>query len=122
MSYTINWHNNDIIVSYDGIVKFKDLYEVIDMLHLDPRFEKTTFQLNDFLKVEKFAINDLEAQVLGTIDNFSSKWTKKIKLAIVASNPKFLETVKFYKEKMKGSNWNIKVFKDYHKAYEWCIN
>ena len=120
MSHELSWTGNEVIISFAGVVDFHEITEVDDLIYGDPRFEKQIYQIWDFRRVDSFKISPVEARVIGGIDKDSSVWNNDIKLAAVSEDQHIIDMTMEYKEEMKDTNWQIRMFDTFEDAYDWC--
>lgn len=121
MSYELSWTGNEVIISFRGDVDFHEITEVDDIIYGDPRFEKQKYQIWDFRRVDSFIISTVEARVIGGIDRDTSMWNDNIKLAAVSQDHHIVEMTMEYKEEMKDTKWQIRMFDTFDDAYAWCV-
>ena len=120
MSHELSWTGNEVIISFSGDVDFYEITEVDDVIYGDPRFEKQIYQIWDFRRVDSFKISTVEAKVIGGIDRDTSMWNDNIKLAAVSQDQHIIDMTMDYKEVMKDTNWQIRMFDTFDDAYSWC--
>lgn len=122
MSHELSWTGNEVIISFGGDVDFHEITEVDDVIYGDPRFEKQKFQIWDFRRVDSFKISTVEARVIGGIDRDTSMWNDNIKLAAVSQDQHIIDMTMDYKDEMKDTNWQIRIFDTFDDAYAWCVD
>lgn len=120
MSHELSWTGNEVIISFSGDVDFHEITEVDDVIYGDPRFEKQIYQIWDFRRVDSFKISTVEAKIIGGIDRDTSMWNDNIKLAAVSQDQHIIDMTMDYKEVMKDTNWQIRMFDTFDDAYSWC--
>ncbi len=122
MSFKIEWKDSNVIVSFSRILTYKDSYEANNLIYGDSRFDDMKYQIADFSKVEKFEFTENESNVIAILEKSSSTWNNNVKLAIVTSASVCLSSIiDPYLERMKSTNWKIKIFKNRIEAENWCL-
>ena len=119
MSHEISWTGNEVIITFENTVDFHEITEVDDVIYGDPRFEKQKYQIWDFSQVKKFEVSSIEARVIGGIDRRTSLWNNDIKLAAVSKDQHVIDMTMEYREEMKDTEWQIRMFDTFHEAYAW---
>ncbi len=108
------------MVTLWGKVTFKDIDAADGLLYGDARFEKMDFQIFDSTDVEEFDLSAIDLQMIGALDKSSSVWNKKMKVALVAKDPEFIQLIEEYKKVMEDTGWKIIVFDTLDEAKNWC--
>lgn len=121
MSHELSWTGNEVIISFEGVVDFHEITEVDDIIYGDPRFEEQKYQIWDFGRLESFKLSTVEARVIGGIDSKTSVWNNDIRLAVVSKDQHVNAMTGEYKEEMKKTNWQVRIFETFHEAYAWCM-
>ena len=121
MASKIIWEENGFLVKHSGTVTDEEVMMVNDIMYGDARFEKISYQIADFTDVTDNRITHRDAKVIGTMDRTSSVWnSKKMKIAIVTTDEKFLPVVKAYLKELEGMNWEGRSFKTLEMAHAWA--
>ena len=121
MSYQISWTENDVLITFEGEVDFHEITEVDDNLYEDPRYDKQRYQIWDFREVNNFKITPIEARVIGVLDKNSSVWNNNIKLAAVSTDKHIIEMTLEYRNELKETNWQVRIFDNMQEAQKWCL-
>ncbi len=117
----MSWIGNEVLITFEGDVDFHDITEVDDKIYGDPRYEKQKYQLWDFQQVKTFKVNPVEARVIGVVDKNSAVWNNDIKLAVVATDEHVLNMTLEYREELKDTNWQVRIFESMDEARVWCL-
>jgi hypothetical protein len=120
MSYQMSWTKNDVLITFEGEVDFHEITEVDDKLYEDLRYDKQSHQIWDFREVNNFKITSIEARVIGVLDKSSSIWNNDIKLACVTTDKHIIEMTLEYKNELKDTNWQVRIFDNMQEAQNWC--
>jgi len=120
MPNSIEWIGSNIIVSFEGTLTAKEIMEVDDLIYGDVRFDTMKFQIFDYSKISKLEINEIESEVIGTLDKTASVWNKRLKVAVVSDNKIINNLTDKYKKALHGSLWKVKNFTSKEEALIWC--
>ena len=121
MSYSMSWTENNVLITFEGEVDFHEITEVDDKLYEDIRYDKQSFQIWDFREVNNFNITSIEARVIGVLDKNSSVWNNDIMLACVTTDKHIIEMTLEYKNELKDTNWQVRIFDNMQEAQNWCL-
>ncbi len=117
----MSWTKNDVLITFEGEVDFHEITDVDDKLYEDPRYDKQRYQIWDFREVNRFKITSIEARVIGVLDKNSSVWNNDIMLACVATDKHIIEMTLEYKNELKDTNWQVRIFDNMQEAQNWCL-
>jgi hypothetical protein len=120
MSYTITWHENNPVVTLKGHVDFEALNSANNAIIGDSRFDDMRYQIFDHRDIERYTVNDKELEMIGVFDKNSEGWNKKVRVALVISDPEVVRSVQRYVAEMSNSSWKVMIFNDFLDAEHWC--
>lgn len=121
MSYSTQWIDNDLIVSYEGELSFKVLFTANTEIYRDKRFREMTFQVVDLRGISTSSLNEEETTSLGNQEVAASMINNHIKIAIVFDNPDYImSNSQAYIDALADTGWQLQGFDDINKALEWC--
>lgn len=120
MATKIFWEEDGILFKHSDTVTDEEVRRMNDLMYGDVRFETITYQIADYTHVTKNLITPLDAKVVGTLDRTSSVWnSRKMKLAIVTRDEKFIPIVEIYYREFEGTEWEGRIFPTLEEAYSW---
>ena len=124
MEQQYNWVDNDIIVTFEGTLRFEAIFEINSKIYGDSRFDKMRFQIADFSNVDNYVIDSFSPEtvaiILTNLDKNAMFWNTDVKVALVLSqNTKWNEYIEMYNQAMQETNWDSKTFKSKEEALEW---
>ena len=122
MSYKYDWTENNVIVTFEGDVKYEDIFHVDGKIIGDSRFNLMIYTIYDFSKVDNFKITKGDIKIFSALNISASIWNKRLKFACIVQNKNIKDTVSIYIDLMKESSWKIKMFNTLEKAIEWIEN
>ncbi|MCG6187860.1 hypothetical protein [Maribellus maritimus] len=120
MANEISWNNSNIIVRFNGIVSADEIMSVNDLIYGDSRFDSMDYQIFDYSKVEKMAMNEIDTEVIGTLDKTASMWNRKLKVAVVSTNGFIDNLTQTYKKTISDTAWEVRSFSSIKDALQWC--
>ena len=120
MASKIIWEENGILVKHSGTVTNEEVMEINDIMYGDKRYESITYQIADYTEVTNNLLTAANAKVIGTLDRTSSVWnSKKMRLAVVTTDEKFVPIVKTYFKEFEKTDWEGRIFDTLEMAYDW---
>jgi hypothetical protein len=119
MSYKYDWIENNIIVTFEGDVRYKDIINVDGRIFGDSRFDLMTYAIYDFSLVSNFNITVDDVKIFSALNQSASMWNKRLKLACITQDKATIDAVSGFKNLLKEINWKIKIFGKLEDAIEW---
>ena len=120
MACKIIWEEHGILFRHTGTVTDQEVLMMNNIMYGDVRFEKISYQISDYSGVTNNRITSSDAKVIGTLDRTSSHWnSKKMRVAVVTHDEKFVPVVKSYFREFAGTRWEGRIFETLEKAQEW---
>ena len=120
MASKIFWEEKGILVKHSGTVTNEEVMKMNDIMYGDRRYESIIYQIADYTEVTTNLVTAADAKVIGTLDRTSSVWSsKRMRLAVVTNDEKFMPIVKTYFNEFEGTEWEGRIFESLDKAYEW---
>ncbi|QGY43330.1 hypothetical protein GM418_06550 [Maribellus comscasis] len=120
MANEIYWKNSNIIIRFNGTVTADEIMSVNDLIYGDSRFDSMNYQIFDYSKVEKMAMNEIDSEVIGTLDKTASMWNRKLKVAVVSNNDFIDKLTQTYKKTISDTAWEVRSFPSIDDALQWC--
>ena len=120
MASKLFWEEKGILVKHSGTVTNEEVMKMNDIMYGDRRYESIIYQIADYTEVTTNLVTAADAKVIGTLDRTSSVWSsKRMRLAVVTNDEKFMPIVKTYFNEFEGTEWEGRIFESLDKAYEW---
>ncbi|MFB6317661.1 hypothetical protein [Saccharicrinis sp. FJH54] len=120
MSYTMEWCDSDVYITFGDRVEGEEILLVDDIIYGDSRLEEMHFQLFDFSQTIHVNMDVFDMKVIGVLDKKASRWNDHVKVAIVTTNNELEQLVDYYAGIMADTNWQIKLFTTKPEAVSWC--
>ena len=120
MSHCIKWSDNNTLIKLKGDVSLGDMLDITMIINSDNRFSKMKYRIYDFNEVTSFQAPEYEMSNIVEINEKSTSWNNKLKIAAVSSDQKIAEIVKEFTKRMKSSGWEIVLFSTVQEAMVWC--
>lgn len=121
MSYTIEWVENRVIVSFMGVISASELAQSGIDVYMDDKFKRCNLHIFDFVKasLDTLSLNDVHRTVRA--DEFPSRKNPRSCLAIVYKDRYVEMLVKHYRDlsQLLGLKWEIREFSSVSNAEEW---
>jgi hypothetical protein len=119
MSYKYDWIENNIIVTFEGDVRYKDIFNVDGKIFGDSRFDLMTYAIYDFSLVSNFNITVDDVKIFSALNQSASMWNRCLKFACITQDKAITDAVSDFMNLLKESNWKIKIFGKLEDAIEW---
>jgi hypothetical protein len=101
---------------FSGHVTVDEFIRSIAEVHNDPEFDRMRYSISDFLDVQSFTV-DARAVTMAVAYGLGAAFTNsRMKLAVVAADPKVLELVEIYG---KSVPYSLRVFSNIRDARNW---
>jgi hypothetical protein len=120
MSFNIVWGKGSVIMSFEGDIDTDEIIYANNKLCGDSKFDELDYQICDFSDIKSIAVFDKHAEIIASMDDNSTVWNTKMKVAIVETIKEHKEEIYKYIELMKDTPWQIKHFENMKDALEWC--
>ncbi len=122
MNYKFHWKENNAVVTFEGDVKYNDIFLSDGKIYGDSRFDLMTYAIYDFSEVNNLLITEADLKILSVLNISASKWNKKLKVALIITSKNIADVLSIYIQLMEKSSWSIKIFNTREKAFEWTEN
>ncbi|MGC9375219.1 MAG: hypothetical protein ACP5DQ_09285 [Bacteroidales bacterium] len=119
MTFTIQWQDKGVFITFRGIVKSQDLMDANNYLLSNADFDSLNYQIFDFSEVEDFKVTPYDMSLIGTMNSAQTIFNKKIKVAFITSDPYTLEQINEYKSYMHKTDWELQSFTNLKEAKKW---
>lgn len=120
LRYSISWASHNPIVRFTGLLCYNDVLDANNSIIGDARFDAMEYQIFDHTEITDFIITEAEAEIMSVLDLHSTVWNKKVKVALVFKDDRFLEKIKKYCDLMEYSPWEVRTFYSLQEAIDWC--
>ena len=119
MTFTIQWQEKGVFITFRGIVKSQDLIDANNYLLSNADFDSLDYQVVDFSDVENFKATSYDMGIIGSMNNSQTLFNKKIKVAFITSDNYIKEQIKEYNKYMIKTDWEIQIFNNLQEAKKW---
>jgi len=119
MNFNIDWSNNNVLITYSGVVGISDLFKISVKITNDPRYASLQSVISDFVRVTILNISDKDIKEMSTLHVIPSILNPNLKFAIISNRAEFQESIFNYIDLMKVNEWQIKLFEHLDESREW---
>ncbi len=119
MIYKFEWHSNDLLVTFNGKLTYKDIVSADNKLFSDYRFDDMNFVIYDFSKVDALVMTDGDNKQTVAINLTASNYKRKLKMAFISNNPQIKEVILKFILLMHQGERDLKIFNNLGDAFEW---
>lgn len=121
MGYSLNWVGTNIMVNFEGTLRFKDIYNANKKIYKDVRFKEMEYQVVDYRAIRNSNLTPEEITAIGKLEMSASILNNHLKLAFVFDDPKHLViNSQIYIDSLAETGWKLQIFDDIKKAESWC--
>ena len=120
MPYTNNWEEKGLYRKFTGTINGVEILEANLKLHVDARFNKIKYVINDFTEVSDLRVETKHTNAYAASDKVISDRMRGLKIAIVVTTELQITLAKAYLEQMKDSNFRCEIFTNLDDAYKWA--
>ncbi|MGB1038535.1 MAG: hypothetical protein ACPGYY_07800 [Bacteroidia bacterium] len=121
MPSTVSWNNNNVIVTYTGVMTMECVQNAIGQILGNPNFSSQLYQINDFSQVEGTTLTATEVRMIGAMDKNANRWNDKLFCAYVI-NDTISELMDVYTDVMKNTEWVIAIFYSLQEGKNWIAS
>ncbi len=106
---------------YHGVVDLAEVEAANAEFYNSEKSDRASYQLVDTSRIEEFVISKLDFKKVAAVDVASSQVNKKMKVAVVATNPDVISNTEDYIDTSRrlNSTWEIKIFSEITTARDW---
>lgn len=110
MAYELKWEEAGVYGRFYGELSTEDLILFNSQLVGDSRFDHITYQIIDFLEVEKTngGINDITE--IATVNKIASTWNNGLRIMVVTDSEYLQSLTKVFEELVKDTEWKVEVY------------
>ncbi len=119
MGYTVQVRDFFNIVSFFGETDGAEIFECMDVLHGNSRFDDIRGEIWDFSKVVDLDLSIEQCRRIAALANAAAKTNSRIKSAVIASDDNVGVMANLYEAEMMSSLWETKVFSNIDEALDW---
>lgn len=119
MSYTIEWEENGVSITFSKTVTSEDLIQSAYEIFGVAEFDDMKYQLVDTLAVTQVQINKTDMKKIAALDKAAAKSNPRVFVAVVATLEMIKELSQFYAEENQDSPWKTQVFETIKDAKSW---
>jgi len=121
MSYELVWEPKGVVKRFFGHVTAKELFRAATDVEGDERFDQLRYVINDFLGITGFSFSSSHVDELAAIDHAAAKTNKRIKLAVIATDPGIIELATQYANSPMNS-YPFRIFSTIAAARDWLAS
>ena len=119
MSHEITWRENGIYRKFSNIVHPEEILQSNFATHEDPRFLEVDYIINDFIDIEKIAMDPEHSRIFASTDDMvANNREKKMKIAIVIQR-EYQPLAEAYRQSLSTHVFICKIFNAINDAEEW---
>ncbi len=119
MPYQVEWKNSGVYWTYTGVLTGEDILKSNFEIYGDPRFDGLSFQIVNFLNVEKFEVVERDIQKVAYVDAAAARTNYRIRVAVVARSKEAIKLKELYAKYSRGGGWPTEVFGSVEEAEAW---
>ncbi|RDH84645.1 MAG: hypothetical protein DIZ80_04020 [endosymbiont of Galathealinum brachiosum] len=112
------WESEGVYWKYHGDVTGKEVIDASVSIYSDSRFDEISYKLVDFSDVVTIQMDANEIATVACMHKAAALSNPYIKTAIIINDVKN-QRAKYFTSFFKGSNWEVEIFEDLSKAYDW---
>ena len=120
MAHTIKWLDNNPIITFTESPDFNEVNKVNNFFIGNVKFDLMKFQIWNFNKCSSLNLTEENINYIEYLDKSSSRWRKRLKVALISNNPQIINTCQLYIKAMKNAEWKVRLFEKEDKALNWC--
>ncbi len=123
MPHITIWEENGIYWKYSGVVTLQEVFEANNEMYGNPKFDHISYQIVDFLEVDKLDFKDEDVAVPAATDFSTTTYVRPQKIALVANAlPIRVLCHSYIEESLEmGSPWQFQLFHTLEEAREWAM-
>lgn len=121
MPSTVLWKNNNVIVTYTGVMTMECVQNAIGQILGNPNFSSQQYQINDFSQVEGTTLTATEVRMIGAMDKNANRWNDKLYCAYII-NDTISDLMSVYADVMKNTAWVIAIFNSSQEGKNWIAS
>jgi hypothetical protein len=96
VSYELLWRPKGVVKRFHGQVTGAEVLRSIEEVEGDYRFDELHYVVDDFLDIDGISASSDDIEVFAAIDRSAARVNPRIKIAIVATEPKVVELARQY--------------------------
>ena len=113
------WSDNGLHRKFAGNVTGDEILESNFELHENPKFQKISYVINDFIDITSYAIDREHLEIIAKTDSIISMTKGALKTALVVADDESTELAYAYKKITEGSLFQCEVFLSFDEALDW---
>ncbi len=119
MSHEITWRENGIYRKFSDIIHPEEILQSNFATHEDPRFLEVDYIINDFIDIERIAMDPEHSRIFASTDDvIADNREKKMKIAIVIQ-PEYQSLAEAYRQSLNTRMFICEIFNTVDNAEEW---
>ena len=96
MPYRLIWEGTVVTKAFSGLVTSGDLFNAMNGVEGDERFDQLTYTINDFAAVTAVDLTEDHVEEHAAYDHAAARSNPRIVIGIVSTDPKILALVNSY--------------------------
>lgn len=119
--YEITWEPEGIYWHFSGAVSAAEAKQSNLDVYGNPRFDDIRYQIADFLDVTSFHADDADLHEISTIDGVAAIYSRAVKVALIATDPKVIRLLEAYCQTIAGTPWQARIFHNLEEGRSWAM-
>ena len=119
MKYKTTWVTKGVIITFCGVVENEDIFQVVEEINSDPRFDDIRYQIRDYTEVTEFNVDVKCVPKIAAWDKAAAMSNPNMKIAIVTTDSLMQILSSLYLAEIFMSHWEGKIFNTMDEAQQW---
>ena len=119
MPFTNTWETDGLYRKFTGVISGEEILASNFELHVEPRFQKIKYVINDFTDITGHSIETGHTKIYATTDEIISNTKGKLKIALIVIQDPLIPLANSYRDQMVGKLFECEIFKTLDKARQW---
>ena len=119
MSHKNIWEESGVLVELSGILTNQDIFDSNMEIYGNDNFDHCQYQLVDAREIDGVDIDGDSIELLSVMDKTAISYKQYMRVALVGTNPQFIEFFSEYVNELDGSDWVAKIFDNLAEARAW---
>jgi hypothetical protein len=121
MPSSVSWNNNNVLVTYTGILTKTCVQSAVGKILGNPDFALQKYQINDFSQLTCTTLTKTEVRMISGMDRNANRWNDKLYCAFLI-NDDIKELMDVYLEVMSETSWILKTFHKLQDSKNWIAS
>ena len=119
MNYKTTWTTKGVIITFSDVVACEELFQAVDEINSDPRFDEIRYQIRDYTKITEFNVDVECVTKIAAWDKAAAMSNPNMKIAIVTTDSVMQILSSLYLAEIFMSHWEGKIFNTMDEAQQW---